>query len=104
MEKPLDPIDHARMIAELNDGTCEVVTGVSIIHPILQQPGYQLRSFSERTKVHFAASPSEVLTAYVDSGEGSDRAGGFAIQGLGAVLVRGVEGDFNNVVGFPLFS
>lgn len=104
MEKPLDPVDHARMIAELNDGVCEVVTGVSIIHPTLQQPGYQLRSLSERTKVHFAPSPSEVLTAYVESGEGSDRAGGFAIQGLGAVLVKGVEGDFNNVVGFPLFS
>lgn len=126
MEKPLDPIDHARMIAELNDGTvgdawtgttitlyhsppltvpqCEVVTGLTIVHPTLQQPGYQLRSLSERTKVHFASSPPEVLQAYVESGEGSDRAGGFAIQGLGAVLVRGVEGDFNNVVGFPLFS
>ncbi|CAO1636228.1 unnamed protein product [Sympodiomycopsis kandeliae] len=104
MEKPLDPVDHARMIAELNDGECEVVTGVSIIHPILQQPGYQLRSLSERTKVFFAPSPSEVLTAYVESGEGSDRAGGFAIQGLGSLLIRGVEGDFNNVVGFPLFS
>ncbi|KAG8807835.1 hypothetical protein FRC18_005346, partial [Serendipita sp. 400] len=41
------------------------------------------------------------LKAYVDSGEGLDRAGGFAIQGLGGLLVGKIEGDFWNVVGFP---
>ncbi|CAO1621984.1 unnamed protein product [Parajaminaea phylloscopi] len=104
MEKPTDPVDHARMLAELNDGECQVITGVSIVHPTLVQPGYILRSLSEITKVHFAASPVEVLEAYVASGEGSDRAGGFAIQERGGLLVKGIEGDWNNVVGFPLFS
>lgn len=83
---------------------CEVVTGVTLLVPSLSSPGYALHSLSERTKVLFAASPPSVLQAYVACGEGSDRAGGFAIQGRGAVLVRSIQGDFNNVVGFPLFS
>ena len=42
--------------------------------------------------------------AYAESGEGLDRAGGFAIQGRGALFIRSIEGDYNNVVGFPLYS
>jgi len=41
------------------------------------------------------------LNAYADSGEGIDRAGGFAVQGLGGMLIRKIEGDFHNAVGFP---
>ena len=55
----------------------------------------------ERTIVHFAQHAPHVLEAYADSGEGLDRAGGFAIQGLGGALVRKIEGDYHNVVGFP---
>ena len=58
----------------------------------------------EQTKVHFADVAAPLLQAYVESGEGLDRAGGFAIQGRGALLIRGIEGDYNNVVGFPLYS
>lgn len=54
--------------------------------------------------VRFADNPHYLLKAYVDSGEGSDRAGGFAIQGRASLLIKSIEGDFNNVVGFPLFS
>jgi septum formation protein len=62
------------------------------------------RSIDERTIVHFAQNKAEVLQAYVDSGEGLDRAGGFAAQGLGGMLVSKVEGDYHNVVGFPAAS
>ncbi|PWN38725.1 Maf/Ham1 [Ceraceosorus guamensis] len=104
LEKPKDRLDHIRMLADLNDGECEVITGVTLIHPIIQAPGFKVRSISERTKVFFAANPAELLKAYVEDGEGADRAGGFAVQGKGALLVRAIEGDYNNVVGFPLFS
>jgi septum formation protein len=54
--------------------------------------------------VYFTDSPTHILEAYVESGEGIDRAGGFAIQGLGGMLIRKVDGDYNNVVGFPAAS
>jgi len=104
LEKPRDKVDQLRMLAELNDGECEVITGVSIIHPILSAPGFKVRSLTERTSVHFAHNSHATLQAYVDCEEGLDRAGGFAVQGAGAILIAGVQGDFHNVVGFPLFS
>jgi septum formation protein len=42
-----------------------------------------------------------LIKAYVKNGEGLDRAGGFAVQGLGGFLVKSIQGDYNNVVGFP---
>ncbi|WFD25161.1 hypothetical protein MNAN1_000127 [Malassezia nana] len=104
LEKPIDKMDNLRMLADLMGHSCTVVTGVALVHPILQAPGYKIRTVCEQTKVYFADVPAAVLQAYVDCGEGLDRAGGFAIQGRGALLIRGIEGDFHNVVGFPLFS
>jgi len=54
--------------------------------------------------VYFSDNPRHLIESYVESGEGLDRAGGFAIQGLGGVLVRKIEGDYQNVVGFPAAS
>ena len=104
LEKPKDKRDNLRMLADMAGHTCQVITGVALIHPILQAPGYKVHTVFERTRVHFADTPYELLHAYVDSGEGLDRAGGFAIQGRGALLIQSVEGDYNNVVGFPLYS
>ncbi|KAF8261357.1 Maf/Ham1 [Lactarius quietus] len=88
LEKPDSKEDNLRMLQDLNGSVCEVVTGVSLVFPILTSPGYDIR----------------LLNAYVDSGEGLDRAGGFAIQGLGGLLIRKIEGDYHNVVGFPASS
>ncbi|KAJ3728861.1 inosine triphosphate pyrophosphatase-like protein [Lentinula raphanica] len=104
LEKPKDKNDNLRMLMDLNGQVCEVVTGVTIAYPILTAPGYALRSIDERSLVYFADNPKHILQAYVDSGEGLDRAGGFAIQGMGGILVRKVEGDYQNVVGFPMAS
>ncbi|PFH48009.1 hypothetical protein AMATHDRAFT_6227 [Amanita thiersii Skay4041] len=104
LEKPTSKADNMRMLLDLNGNVCEVVTGVTVVYPVLTSPGYQTRSIDERTLVYFADSPKHLLEAYVESGEGIDRAGGFAIQGLGGLLIRKVEGDYNNVVGFPATS
>lgn len=104
LEKPADASDHLRMLLDLNGAVCEVVTGVSIVYPILTAPGYAIKSLDERTLVYFADNPQHIIKAYVDSKEGLDRAGGFAIQGLGGLLIRKIEGDYNNVVGFPAAS
>ncbi|KAF8311963.1 Maf/Ham1 [Clavulina sp. PMI_390] len=104
LEKPGSKEDNLRMLLDLNGKACEVVTGVSVVYPILMAPGYAIKSIDERTLVHFAESPKEVLKAYADSGEGIDRAGGFAAQGMGGHLIRKYDGDFWNVVGFPAAS
>lgn len=71
-------------------------------YPILQAPGYAQKTFANITRVHFFDNDETVLERYIDTNEGIDRAGGFAVQGLGACLVCGIQGDYNNVVGFPL--
>ncbi|KAF8338587.1 Maf/Ham1 [Amanita rubescens] len=104
LEKPTDKADNLRMLLDLNGNVCEVVTGVTVAYPILTSPGYRTRSIEERTLVHFPDNPKHLIEAYVESQEGIDRAGGFAIQGLGSVLVGKIDGDYNNVVGFPAAS
>lgn len=101
LEKPVSKDDNLRMLLDLNGNVCEVVTGVSLVYPILTAPGYAIKSFDERSLVHFAENPLHLLKAYAENGEGLDRAGGFAVQGLGALLIRKIDGDFHNIVGFP---
>ncbi|EJD41891.1 Maf/Ham1 [Auricularia subglabra TFB-10046 SS5] len=101
LEKPNSKTDNLRMLLDLNGKVCEVVTGVTVVYPILTAPGYGVKSMEERTLVHFAENPVALLQAYADSGEGADRAGGFAIQGAGGALIAKIDGDYNNVVGFP---
>ncbi|KAI0346235.1 Maf/Ham1 [Trametopsis cervina] len=104
LEKPASNDDSMRMLLDLNGSVCEVVTGVTLVYPVLEAPGYKIRSIDERTLVHFAENSKELLEAYVESGEGIDRAGGFTVQGLGGALIRKVDGDYQNVVGFPAAS
>ena len=52
--------------------------------------------------MHFREIPEEEIARYVDSGEPMDKAGAYGAQGLGALFVRGIEGDFFNVMGLPL--
>ncbi|KAJ3485406.1 hypothetical protein NLI96_g4979 [Meripilus lineatus] len=104
LEKPSSRDDNLRMLLDMNGGVCEVVTGVTIVFPVLEAPGYKIKSIEERTLVYFADNPDHLLEAYADSAEGIDRAGGFAVQGLGGVLIRKIDGDYQNVVGFPIAS
>ncbi|KAJ7503267.1 inosine triphosphate pyrophosphatase-like protein [Mycena galericulata] len=104
LEKPTSKQDNFRMLLDLNGGVCEVVTGLVVVYPVLTSPGYMIRSIDERTLVYFADNPKEVIEAYIESGEGLSVAGGFAIQGRGGALIRKVDGDYNNVVGFPAAS
>lgn len=71
-------------------------------YPTLQAPGYAQRTFANATTVHFFDIDPYTIDRYIDTNEGIDRAGGFAVQGLGAFMVEGITGDYNNVVGFPL--
>ena len=82
-----------------------VYTAVVAMAPLAsaRDPGYALESHVEETRVVFGEGISEeVIQAYVKTREGADKAGGYAIQGKGAVLVERIEGSYDNVVGLPL--
>ncbi|GAA97741.1 uncharacterized protein L969DRAFT_97445 [Mixia osmundae IAM 14324] len=101
LEKPGTKAENMRMLLELNGRTHQVATGIVLVIPCLTSPGYVIKTLLETTTVEFAENPTEVLQAYVNSEEGLDRAGGYAIQGKASVLVRSISGDYSNVVGLP---
>lgn len=96
--------DHAReMLRQLSGQTHDVYTGVTLIKTDRESSITALDSFSERTKVTFIPLTEEEITAYVQSGSPLDKAGAYGIQDdWGAVFVSGIEGDYYNVVGFPV--
>jgi septum formation protein len=93
--KPVDAGDAERMLEELSGRTHAVVSGLALV-----TPGWEYVE-DEATLVTFRALTPRDLANYVASGEWHGRAGGYAIQGLGAALVERVEGDYLNVVGLP---
>ena len=98
--KPADDADASVMLSRLS-GTChEVVTGVALIDAATGQN----RVWAETTHVYFRQLHAAEITAYIESGETSDKAGAYGIQGRGAAFVRRIEGCYFNVVGLPLAS
>ena len=95
--KPRDA-QHAReLLARLAGRRHEVVGGIAVA-----RHGAVVAEDAVVTTVEFRAVGDDVLEWYVATGEWEGRAGGYAIQGLGAALVAGIEGDYLNVVGLPL--
>ena len=94
--KPRDRDDCRRMLRALSGKTHNVCTGVCIIY------GSEVRTFTETTEVVFDALTDSDIESYMDTGEPFDKAGGYGIQGKGALLVTGIIGDYFNVVGLPV--
>ncbi|ADV68009.1 Maf family nucleotide pyrophosphatase [Deinococcus maricopensis] len=94
--KPRDAAENAAFIRRLAGRTHEVFTGVAALR------AGQVTSGVERTEVTFRALTDAEVQHYAASGEGLDKAGGYGIQALGMALVACVNGDYSNVVGFPL--
>jgi septum formation protein len=97
--KPADKEDATSMLGMISGRTVEVLTGIVVIDSGKGIEDTDIIS----TCVKMKNLTREEITAYVQTGEPMGKAGAFAIQGLGAVLVEKVEGDFFNVVGLPLF-
>jgi septum formation protein len=93
--KPASEGEAERMLEALSGRTHAVVSGLCLI-----TPGWELVD-ADTTLVAVRALTPRDLAAYVASGEWQGRAGGYAIQGLGAALVERIEGDYLNVVGLP---
>lgn len=99
--KPADKTDAARMLKDLQGGSHQVYTGVTLAWKYKDMsPMYAV--FSECTDVTMYAMSDEEIQKYVDSGEPMDKAGAYAIQGLCAAHIQGICGDYNNVVGLPV--
>lgn len=93
--KPRDTEDAAAMLKTLSGREHLVATGVAV------RLGEKLRSFTEVTRVRFRSLGDDEILRYIATGEPMDKAGAYGIQGLGALFVEGIEGDFYNVMGLP---
>jgi septum formation protein len=85
----------AEMLDALAGSTHEVVSGLCLVTPGWEELDHEI------TRVTFRPLTARDIASYVASGEWQDRAGAYAIQGLGARLVERIEGDYLNVVGLP---
>jgi septum formation protein len=94
--KPADEGGARGTLAALSGRTHTVVSGLALLL------GDEERTAVARTAVTFRTLDGRLLDWYLATGEWRGRAGGYAIQGAGAALVRAVEGDYENVVGLPL--
>lgn len=94
--KPGTPERAAEMLRLLSGKTHRVITGVALAR------GGVLRSFQSETAVTFYPLSEEEIAAYVATGEPLDKAGGYGIQGYGALLVKEIAGDFYSVMGLPM--
>lgn len=104
MGKPKNAADAAAMLAKLQGDTHQVYTGVTLIvlEKGLEKRRREVITFHEKTDVHMYPMTSEQIAAYVATGEPMDKAGAYAIQGKCAVYIKGINGDYNNVVGLPV--
>jgi septum formation protein len=94
--KPRDAGQAREYVGRLNGRTHAVVGGIALVE------AGRTTTAVETTNVTFRAVDAATLDWYVATGEWQGRAGGYAIQGAGAALVAGIEGDYLNVVGLPL--
>ena len=99
MGKPVDAADARRMLGELRGTSHDVVTGVALVG--VGTPRAE-ESVAVTTRVRMAEYSDADIEAYVATGEPLDKAGAYAVQGLGGRLVAHVDGCLTNVIGLPL--
>ena len=98
--KPKDEAEACAMIESLQGHEHSVYTGVTLV---IRRGGKQeIITLFEETKVEIISMNEDEIKEYVKSGEPMDKAGAYAIQGLFAGYVKGIRGDYYNVVGLPI--
>jgi len=94
--KPKDEQEARDMLMCLSGKTHTVITGCAV------RQGEREESFSVSTEVEFYPLDEETIENYIKTGESMDKAGAYGIQGKGALLIKGIKGDYFNVVGLPV--
>jgi len=97
MGKPTSKLDALEMLTSLSGKTHQVMTGFCIVFP----DGQRVTKVVS-TDVHMRVSTETELMGYIDTGEPEDKAGAYAIQGIGTFLVTAIRGSYTNVVGLPV--
>jgi septum formation protein len=96
--KPADAAEAVWMLGRLAGREHRVATGFALV-----APGGTMRAVEMvQTRVRFRPLDARAIERYVESREGEDKAGSYAIQGLGAGLIERIDGSFTNVIGLPM--
>lgn len=96
--KPADAEDARRMLSDLSGREHHVITGITVVQGDNMWTGFAV------TAVNIAELSVEDIKSYIATGEPMDKAGAYAIQGMGALFVKGISGCYSNVVGLPIFT
>jgi septum formation protein len=94
--KPASAAQHTRMLQTLSGGNHRVLTGIAVVR------GTQIESALSISTVSFDKLSETDIVRYVQSGEGTGKAGGYAIQGLAAQFVTRISGSYSGIMGLPL--
>ena len=94
--KPHDREDAKKMLQMLQDNRHTVITGVTIISAKMSE------TFSVVSDVYFHKMNDEEIDRYIETGEPMDKAGAYAIQGIGSRFVKKIDGDYYAIMGFPV--
>lgn len=94
--KPKDEEDAKRMLELLQNNKHHVITGVTILS------NNQSETFSNISEVYFNSIDDKEIEEYIKTGEPMDKAGAYAIQGLGAKFIKKIDGDFYSIMGLPV--
>lgn len=95
--KPIDRNDAIRMLKLLQDNSNDVYTGTSII--IKKEHSIVVETFVIKSTVYFKSMEFNEIIHYVNSGEPLDKAGAYAIQGIGKNYLKGYDGDYDSIIG-----
>lgn len=96
MGKPAHPQEARSMLSRLQGDSHEVFTGLAVAR------GQEVRTLVDVTEVRMLPMTAEEISAYVDSGEPMDKAGGYALQGRGGIWVESITGSPFTVIGLPV--
>ena len=99
MGKPKDEAEAYQMLSEIAGDVHQVYTGVTLIRNG-KEP--KVITFAEKTDVHLYPMSDEEIYSYIATKDPMDKAGAYGIQGDFAIHVKGIEGDYYNVVGLPI--
>lgn len=94
--KPADSADARRMLRMLSGHAHEVMTGICVL------TDQRRLAHVETSRVRMAHLSEAEIDWYISTGEPSDKAGGYAVQGLGSRFIEGIDGSYSNVVGLPV--
>ena len=94
--KPVDDADARRMLKQLSGNTHRVMTAVSLAG------SKDLHHAISVSEVRFAVLSETDIDWYVSTGEGSDKAGSYAVQGLGAIFIEQIKGSYSGIMGLPI--